>query len=141
MDSLMEMLELNIIPVVYGDIVFDSEKGFTIWSTERLLSLLARELVKRKSKVEKIIHCGETDGVIVDEKVVKEIRADNFEEIKKSIYKTEGFDVTGGMLHKVEESLEMAQDGIDSFIVGGNHGGNMYRAVVGDKFIGTRITK
>jgi len=140
LDSLVEMLELNVIPVVYGDVIFDSEKGFTIWSTERLLSLLARELVKRKRRVEKIIHCGETDGVIVEGKVVKEIRADNFGEIAKSIYRTEGFDVTGGMMHKVEESLEMAQDGIDSYIVGGNHGGNMYRAVVGDNFIGTKIT-
>ena len=138
-DSLRSMLDLKMIPVIYGDTVFDSRQGFTIWSTEQLLGLLAEKLLNSEFAVEKIIHCGETDGFLVDGEVLSEITKKNFKEVKKSVHATEGFDVTGGMLHKIEEALATAEKGVDSYIVGGNHGGNLYRAIVGGDFIGTKI--
>jgi isopentenyl phosphate kinase len=44
------------------------------------------------------------------------------------------------MEHKVDMALTLAQEGIDSFIVGNNHGGNLYRTIVGQAYIGTKIT-
>jgi isopentenyl phosphate kinase len=141
LDSIQEMLELNIIPVIYGDVVFKKEVGFTIWSTEQLLNMLAFRLQKQGRLVAKVIHCGETDGFLVGGKVLPKISLTKRSAYRKHVTKTQGFDVTGGMLHKVEQALETAEAGIDSYIVGGNHGGNLYRAIVGDDFVGTKITR
>ncbi len=137
--AIKKMLELGMIPVIYGDVLLDKTQGFTIWSTEQLLNFLAEQLLSEGMAIDKIIHCGETDGFLIGGEVIPEITTANFMEMKKNITVTEGFDVTGGMLHKIEEALRTAQQGIDSYIIGGNHGGNLYRAIVGDPFIGTRI--
>jgi isopentenyl phosphate kinase len=139
LDSLIHSLSLGFLPVLYGDVVLDLKTGFTIWSTEKVLNLLASEMKIRGMKVDKVIHCGETDGFLVKDKVVPEINLGNVMEMKKFVGTTKGFDVTGGMLHKVEEALITAEAGIDSYIIGGNHGGNLFRAIVGEEFIGTRI--
>ncbi len=136
-----KMLKLRMVPVVYGDVIFDRKSGFTIWSTEKLLNFLAQSWLKERKRVNKIIHCGETDGFLVDGKVVEKITPKTFGGLKKHIQATQGFDVTGGMLHKIEEALAAAKNGIDSYIIGGNHGGNLYRAIKGKEFIGTKITQ
>lgn len=141
LDSLKQMLQLEMVPVLYGDLVFKDTTGFTIWSTEQLLNMLAFELDIGGYDVLKVIHCGETDGFLVDGKVLPKISLSQKGMYKKHVAKTEGFDVTGGMLHKVEKALETAAAGIDSYIIGGNHGGNLYRAIVGKEFIGTHITE
>lgn len=140
LESLYAMLSLGMVPVVYGDMVFKELIGFTIWSTEQLLNMLAFKMREDGYKVTKVIHCGETDGFLVNGDVLPEISIKKQESYKKHVTKTQGFDVTGGMLHKVEQALETARAGIDSYIIGGNHGGNLYRAIVGTDFIGTRIT-
>lgn len=139
-DSIEEAVKLKMIPVIYGDLIFDKKQGFTIWSTERLLNLLALEYLRQGRKVDKVIHCGETDGFMVKRKVLKKINGEGLRKIKKYISDTQGFDVTGGMLHKLKECVQTAKQGVDSYIIGGNHGGNLYRAIVGEKFVGTRVT-
>jgi isopentenyl phosphate kinase len=138
-EPVKHMLKIGLLPVIYGDVILDSAQGFTIWSTEQLLNFLAGTLEADGVAIDKIIHCGETDGFLIGGEVVHEITRENFEQMKKNITATEGFDVTGGMLHKIEEALKTATHGIDSYIIGGNHGGNLYRAIIGDQFIGTRI--
>lgn len=134
-------LNIDLVPVVYGDLILDLDQGFTIWSTESVLNTIANNWQDDQYQITKVIHCGETDGFLVKDQVVPEINTNNFEEMKQSISETAGFDVTGGMLHKIEESLSLARTKqIDSYIVGGNHGGNLYRAITGKDFIGTRVT-
>jgi len=49
-------------------------------------------------------------------------------------------DVTGGMRHKIEESLEMAQkSGISSVIICGKTEGNLEKAMSGEVVTGTEI--
>jgi isopentenyl phosphate kinase len=139
LEPLKQMLKIGVVPVIYGDVIFDTKQGFTIWSTEQLLNFLAESFMNSGVGIDKIIHCGETDGFMIDGKVIAEISSENFPLMKQNISKTEGFDVTGGMLHKIEEALRTANAGIDSYIIGGNHGGNLYRAIAGKEFIGTKI--
>ena len=139
LENLLTALTQGFLPVVFGDVILDTEKGFTIWSTEQILNLLAAKIHRRYFTVDKVIHCAETDGFLVNNQVVPEINLQNFEEMKQHIKETFGFDVTGGMLHKIQEGLASAQSGIDSYIVGGNHGGNLYRTIMNKNFIGTRI--
>lgn len=134
-----QSLHQGFLPVTYGDVVMAKSIGFTILSTERILNILSLEL-RDEFTITKVIHCGETDGFLVDGRVIDVIDLSSITSIKEAIHETAGFDVTGGMWHKVEESMFLAKQGIDSYIVGGNHGGNLYRCIVGDTCIGTKVT-
>lgn len=141
LSSMIQMLDLGMVPVVYGDLIFDNKIGFTIWSTEQILNFLAKELLKTDYKVNRVIHCANADGFLVNGNVVEKINKFDFKALKKYVGITEGYDVTGGMLHKLEEAMNLADCGIDSYIIGGNHGDNLYRTMIGGKFIGTRVTR
>lgn len=138
-ENVKKVLELGLLPVFFGDTVLGGERDFTIWSTEKILNFLAVEL-ESDFEIKKIIHCGETEGFMVDGKVVESIDQNSFEELKKHVHETNGFDVTGGMLHKVEEALESAKRGVDSYIVGGLKKGNLYKTLIEERFVGTKIT-
>jgi len=77
LDNLEHLLEEGFLPVVFGDVMMDKKKGFTIWSTEQVLGLIAKKL----DGVARVIHCGEKDGFLVDGEVVEKIAIDNFDEI------------------------------------------------------------
>jgi isopentenyl phosphate kinase len=126
-------LSEGLIPVPYGDVCLDLKKGFCIISTEEVFRFLAKKL-----KPERIIMAGKTDGVLDSEgNVIKEIRKNNFENIKKSLTTSDGFaDVTGGMVLKVEKSLET---GIETEIINGLKAGVLKRSFLGERGLGTII--
>jgi len=138
---LFSMLNLGLIPVTYGDIVFDEEKGSFILSTEVILNFLSLFLKRYGFKVDKIIHNGLTSGVLDEKgKTIKKITLKNFSQIKKNFYQTLGFDITGGMWHKVKESLCLTKYGIKSFIINGTAEKNLLKnALLGKKVEGTWI--
>lgn len=139
-DSLKELLMLRALPVVYGDVIVDTKKGCTIFSTEKILNFLGRYLIKDNFRVERIIHCGKTSGVYdEDGKIIPLINKKNFKIYKKILSNSEGIDVTGGMKHKVEESLKTAKSGIPCLIIDGIKKGNLANAILGKKILGTRI--
>ena len=111
-----------------------------IISTERALGYLGIYLLKQGFKVEKIIHCGQTNGVYdEDGKTIKLINSANFEHYKKALGGSGGVDVTGGMIHKVEESLKLAKKGIPGLIIDGVEHGTLSKAVKGEKGYRTPI--
>ncbi len=140
-EGVIALLKGGFVPVVYGDVLFRQNGNFTIWSTEKVLNYLAGQLTLKGYDVEKVIHCGETDGFLKDGRVVEKITPVTYGDMKSALSKAKGFDVTGGMEHKVDMALKLANEGIDSYIVGNNHGGNLYRAIMDKEFIGTRITR
>lgn len=133
-------LRKGLFPVTGGDVIVDETQGCTIWSTEEVLSFFAQVFVKRGWKVKQILHVVEVDGVYdIHGKIVKKITQDTWEEAKKAITGTKGFDVTGGMTLKVEESLELAKLGIHSKILSGMKKDNLYNALSSNEWIGTEI--
>ncbi len=139
---LKKMLSQNLLPVPYGDVVVDLKRGCSILSTEMIFDYLARKL-----KPSRIILAGVTDGVFtsdpqLDKKAerIPEITPANFDSIKASLTGSHGIDVTGGMLHKVEILLGLAELGIPSNIINGLEEGNLRNALLGKK-IGTFIHK
>jgi isopentenyl phosphate kinase len=99
-------LEIGLIPVIYGDVILDAGKrGFCIYSGEKTLDILANKLAKFYKKIT-INYYTDTSGVYDDNgKTVSLITPKNFSEIKKFLKGSRNTDVTGGMIHKVEESL------------------------------------
>ncbi len=138
--SLEKSLELGMTPVVYGDVCFDLRKGCTILSTEKILNFLALKFRKKYRSI-KIVYCGITRGVYDDKgHTIKNINSSNFGKIKSLLGTSQGIDVTGGMLHKVEEALKVARKGIPILIIDATKPGEIERSVLDEGFEGTLIS-
>jgi isopentenyl phosphate kinase len=129
------MLERGIIPVLHGDVVMDSTKGASVLSGDRIIPYLAIVL-----KASKIGAGSDVDGVL-DEKeaVIRKITPFNFFDLKKNIKGSGSTDVTGGMLGKVSELLELARKGVDSRIFNALRKGMVSRFLYGED-VGTLIS-
>jgi len=141
-EPIIEALKRGIVPLVLGDVIIDKQLGCCIFSGETTLANLAFKFLSRGLKVGKIIHCGVTEGVYDEEgKIISKITPGNFATIKRVLGKSSAPDVTGGMFHKVEESLKMVKMGIDVWIINGQTKGNLYQAIVSRPTAGTLITR
>ena len=137
---LEEYLKQGLLPVTCGDVLVDQEQGCTIWSTEQILAFLADYFKKQGFMVNKVVHVTEVDGFLdKNGQVVKNINQHNWQDISRDLYDTQGFDVTGGMLLKVAESLSLAKQGIKSMIISGLRDKNLYQSLSDREFVGTLI--
>ncbi|MCC6259769.1 MAG: isopentenyl phosphate kinase family protein [Anaerolineales bacterium] len=105
---LQKALEVNLLPVVYGDVAFDEMRGGTILSTEDVFAFLAEHFPANR-----ILLAGIEAGVWEDfparTKLVKEIQLSDYEQVRAGIGGSASADVTGGMKAKVEEMLALIQ--------------------------------
>lgn len=132
---LLLALKNGLLPVVYGDVVMDLDQGVSICSTERMLEILAHRLPVRRA-----LWLGETDGVYDAEgRTIPRLSANGFEEALRSIGSPAGTDVTGGMRHRVETALALAQLGIRSLIFNGLTPGLLDKALLGEEVPGTVV--
>lgn len=102
-EPIREALDQGLVPLVYGDVAFDEERGSAIISTEEIFAYLSSHLLPQR-----IILAGEVEGVYAgDPEVDREVRL--LEQISPAdLPQLEGVlagspmvDVTGGMLAKV----------------------------------------
>lgn len=140
--KLLEMyLEKGLFPVTYGDVVVDTKQGCTIWSTEEVLAFLAERFLSEGYTVDSLVHVTEVPGFLDGKKqVIPQITRQNWPQLKKHLGLTKGFDVTGGMSLKIEESLTLADQGVKSVILSGTQQDNLYNYLVGKNWIGTAIS-
>jgi isopentenyl phosphate kinase len=133
-------LAAGIVPVVFGDTVFDEVRGGTILSTEDLFMSLATAL-----NPERILLAGLEAAVWADfparTKIVDKITPQSFHEIKAGVGKSAAADVTGGMESKVKQMLDSvtANPEMTVQIFSGVEPGNIVRALTGET-LGTVIT-
>lgn len=139
LDPVEKALEIGIVPVVYGDVVLDIKIGFTIFSTEKILAVLAKKFTQ-KYKI-RMVYVTDVDGVMDKQgEVIPKINNKNFEKLKPAITGAKGVDVTGGMLHKVEEALEISKKyGIKTQIINGKKANNLKNAILGKNMTGTTV--
>lgn len=140
-DPVINFLKTGMLPVIFGDVISDGKKGFTIFSGEQVLNLLAGSLSKFGLNPRLIIEVGETAGVYNDlskKDTIPLINKDNFAEIEDKLGGSASTDVTGGMVHKVKEAYQLAQSGIATLLISSDEG-NLYRAILGQEVIGTWI--
>ena len=138
-EPILEALNQGLIPVIYGDVIWDKTFKSTIFSGEKTLNLVAEYLLKNKYKVEKIIEVGTTDGVLdANGKTINVITKRNLTDIKKIIFVTKN-DVTGGMIHKIEEAIKIAQKGIFTYIINGKLKNELLNCLTSKKVKGTII--
>jgi len=139
MTPLRKALDAGLLPVVFGDVVFDSLRGGTILSTEDLFSHLAYQLHPQR-----ILLAGIEAGVWADfprcTRLVEEITLANWERLSVAVGGSRATDVTGGMASKVRQSLELVENipDVEVFIFSGETSGAIEQILAG-KHLGTRI--
>jgi isopentenyl phosphate kinase len=136
LDNIKLMLEKGFVPVLHGDVVMDLELGACVLSGDQIVPYLAKEL-----KITRLGLVSAEDGVLDnDGKTVPEITPKTFERFKRYIRGSESTDVTGGMLGKVQELLELSKTScITSYIFNAGKEDNIHRFLNGES-IGTRIS-
>jgi isopentenyl phosphate kinase len=137
---LIGALAAGLLPVVFGDVVFDQVRGGTILSTEDIFSHLVRQLHPKR-----ILLAGIDEGVWDDfpacTRLIPEINAENWEKVTGALSGSAATDVTGGMRGKVRAMVDLVLDipGLEVIIFGGERPGNLAAALRGEP-LGTRIT-
>lgn len=132
-------LNNGLIPLVYGDVVFDEQIGGTILSTEELFLYLAKQLNPKR-----ILIAGKEQGVWIDfpkrTKIIKNISPGNFQEVLDNIGQSYDIDVTGGMIQKVTTMLNLIGEfpEIEAIIFSGEEQQCIQNALLGES-PGTRI--
>ena len=134
---IIDAIEANLIPVVYGDVAFDCTQGAAIVSTETIFAFLAQYL-----QPSRVLIAGIEKGVYANypetEKILRSIKAQDLEDI--GLGGAQATDVTGGMRGKVEAALEIASlsSDIEVRIFSGEAPGSIENAILGAK-PGTQI--
>jgi isopentenyl phosphate kinase len=127
-----EVLSQGLIPVIYGDVIWDKKWKSTIFSGEATLNEIGAYLLKKGHKVNKIIQAGETDGVYgLKNKTIPLINKGNWNKIKKYLVENKRADVTGGIKHKIENALIIAKKGIATILINGNKANELSKAILG----------
>ncbi|MGI5991377.1 MAG: isopentenyl phosphate kinase [Methanosarcina sp.] len=136
LDNIKLMLENDFVPVLHGDVVMDLELGACVLSGDQIVPYLAKEL-----KIARLGLGSAEDGVLDKSgKPVPEITPETFENFKHYIRGSESTDVTGGMLGKVQELLELSKTScITSHIFNAGKENNICRFLDGES-IGTKIS-
>jgi isopentenyl phosphate kinase len=132
-------LDADLVPVVYGDVAFDRQRGGTILSTEDLFIFLADALSPQR-----ILLAGDEDGIYADypvrQKLLPALGPTAAAQIGAALGGATGADVTGGMVTKVALMLDLLEQkqGIDIRIFSGLKPGNLHAALAGEA-IGTHL--
>jgi len=137
---LLEYLKKDLTVVTYGDVLADQTQGCTIWSTEIIFNFLARELMRKKFKINKIIHVTQELGFLDKQgKLIEQVSLKSWPKLKANLFTTSGIDTTGGMAHKLEQSLQLTKVGIESVILSGLKKNNLFNCLIGKNYVGTKI--
>ncbi len=136
LDPIHIMLEKGIVPVLHGDVVMDTTKGVSIVSGDQVLPYLALAF-----DADRIGLGSAEDGVLDEnEKPLPLITRDNFDAIKACLGGSASTDVTGGMLGKVNELLDMCHGrSMTAYVFNAKVDGNVLTFLNGNE-IGTAIS-
>jgi isopentenyl phosphate kinase len=127
-------LERGLLPVVYGDVVFDAVRGGTIFSTEDLFTHLALRL-----KPGRILLAGIEEGVWGDyparTQLIETLTPKNLAEVAPALAGSMATDVTGGMETKVRQMLSLVGElpALEVLIFSGQHPLAVKKALLGER--------
>ncbi len=139
---LRKLLNLGLVPVLYGDAVPDLGRGMSILSGDQLVAQLACELGAKR-----VVLGVDVDGVYTvnpktnkNAELVQKISLNNWSSVKKRLSSGIGRrDVTGGMANKVRELLALTERGVDAEIVNAAKPNILRRTILGECGLGTRV--
>ena len=132
-------LQLNLTPILYGDILIDSKLGFSILSGDQIVCYLAKKL-----HAERVLIGTDLDGIFESDpkinknaKLIKKVDRNNIKNL--SLGQSLSTDITNGMKGKVDELIRLAKFGIESEIINISKPNILKRSLNGQKGLGTII--
>ncbi|WP_298501694.1 isopentenyl phosphate kinase [uncultured Methanobrevibacter sp.] len=138
--SFEKYLDKGFIPVIYGDVVLDSELEICVISGDQLIQYLAVNLGP-----DKVILGTDVDGVYNKNPKTHDdaIFFEKFSSLEDldTLEGTTNVDVTGGMVGKIKELLYLADLGIESMIINAEVKDNIFKVLEDEKVKGTVISR
>ncbi len=138
-EPLRRAMKVGLIPVIHGDLAFDSKKGVSVISADQLASRIGMEF-----KGARVLFGCDVDGVFTEyamssgpRETINIVDKKNARQVLTSLRKSAGKDVTGGMYGKVREALALARRGRASFIFNLKKKGMLAKALAGNFESGT----
>jgi len=142
-EPLKRLLKMGSVPLLYGDVVLDSDKGFTVLSGDQLVASTAVQFGAGR-----IIIGIDEDGLFTGDpkkpgrhSIIRKCTLRELRRLWRKLESTSVFDVTGGMRGKMVELAAAIETGIPTLIVNASKSQRIYRALRGEKVIGTFIEK
>jgi isopentenyl phosphate kinase len=140
----IHLLGLGLLPILYGDISFDQELGFTILSGDQLVSYLACRL-----EAKRIVLGIDVDGVYASNprlnpgtRLIPELDLKSFSsKLNMLDLSSSAVDVTGGMGGKLQELITPLENGVEIILVNALKSGRVFKALRGDPVTGTIMHK
>ncbi len=141
-EPIRNALKSGFMPVVNGDVVIDTKKGFCIASTEEGLRYMAAKL-----KPSMVIVGSDTDGAFTADpnteknaRLIRLVTRKNIGRVRSYVGGSRKVDVTGGMRTKLEYVYEIARNtGATCMIINANVPGRLQDAISGKRVVGTIV--
>ena len=144
-DSLKGFLSLGMVPLIGGDMMYDTSMGFSVCGGDQLAVLLTREL-----HASYLIFATDVDGVFSSDPkldseaiLLREIKIDRVEQLLQKMSE-EHKDATGRMRGKLLSLLslkDLINTGLDISIISMQKEGNLKQTLEGKLFNQTKITR
>ena len=140
LDLFKNYLSKGFIPVIYGDVVLDGDLEFCVISGDQLIQYLAKNLNPTR-----VVMGTDVDGVYNKNPKTHDdaIFFDKFTSLEDldTLEGTTNVDVTGGMVGKIKELLDLADLGIESKIINTEVEGNIFKVLEDKEVKGTIISR
>jgi isopentenyl phosphate kinase len=127
---------LGIMPVLFGDVVFDRRKGFGICSGDQIMEALCRIF-----DPERVIFVSDVDGLYdgdpkkdADAKLIAEVTAESLDRVDSGMSVD---DVTGGVRGKMEAMLRIGASHRECVLVNGSVPGRLRSLLKGERVVST----
>ncbi|NVM36872.1 MAG: type 2 isopentenyl-diphosphate Delta-isomerase [Candidatus Lokiarchaeota archaeon] len=130
-DPIEKLLDLGIIPVLYGDILLSKDDSFSILSGDHIILKLCESI--QNFKISKVIFAIEEDGIFIkdngDKKLALKLTLNNLANIQLAEL-DQKIDVTGGIKGKLEKIEEIVKLNIPVQIINGIKNKNVLNALI-----------
>ncbi|TXT62950.1 MAG: Isopentenyl phosphate kinase [Promethearchaeota archaeon] len=142
-EPIIRCLSLGIIPVIYGDIVFDLQGDFSILSGDKIILLLCQYL--KEFFISKVIFAVEVEGIFIYNKdmdiieLAEEIKCSKLDSLPLANLDKK-IDVTGGIKGKLDNIHSICKLGIPVQLINGKDEEKIYKCLINKEVKGTSIT-
>lgn len=137
-------LDLDILPILYGDIILDLKGSFSIISGDQIIVELCKKI--KNYNISKIIFAIEKDGLFIRErdndklniKLATELKFEDLDVIEIADLESK-IDVTGGIKGKINKIKQICQQNIPVQIINGLKDEFILKALKNQNIISTKI--
>jgi isopentenyl phosphate kinase len=143
-DIIETALDLNILPILYGDIILDKQGSFSIISGDQIIFELCENL--KKYQISKVIFVMETDGIYINDEdpnqknlsLATKLYLGDLENLNLADL-GQKIDVTGGIQGKINSIKEICKYNIPVQLLNGLKEGYIYKSLKNEMINCTNI--